>query len=112
MKKVENKCRKKRMGGVEFSPEVIVWKNIRYVWNTVIRWHKGVWINRTIIKHRSNVCVIQQPLSIILTEAKRVYKICGYKLERLKTDADVYRARLLARIVNDEVARGNIRKEK
>ena len=73
MKNEEKKCRKRKMGGVEFSPEVIVWRNRRDVCNSVIRCHKGAWINCAIIKRRSKACVIQRPLSTTLTEAERVY---------------------------------------
>ena len=34
------KFRKRRMGGVDFSPEVILQKKRKDVWNLVIRWHK------------------------------------------------------------------------
>ena len=71
MKNAEKKCRKRRMGGVDFSPEVIIWKNRRGLWNSVIRWHKGEWINCTIIKRRETACGIQRPLSTTLIEAKR-----------------------------------------
>ena len=112
MKNSEKKCSKRRMGGVELSPEVIVWKKRRDVWNLLIRLHKGVLINRVIIKRRSKVCGIQRPLSFTLTEAERANKIFRDEFERLKPDADVYRASLLVHIVKEEVSRGNIKKAK
>ena len=76
MKNAENKCRKRRMGGVDFSPEVIVWKKRRDVLNSVIRWHKETWLNRTILKIMAMACGIQRPTSTILPEANRAYRIC------------------------------------
>ena len=96
MKNSEKKCRKRRMGGVDFYTEVILWKNRRDVWNSVIIWHKGDWLNHAIIKCRANACGIQLPLSITFKKSERAYKVCRYKLETLKRDADVYRERFLA----------------
>ena len=110
MKNSEKKCRKRRMGGVDFYTEVILWKNRRDVWNSLTIRKKGAWINCEIIKPREKLCVIQRPLSITLTEAGRAYKICSDDLDRLKPYADVYRARFLARRVKEEVASGNIKK--
>ena len=76
MKNSENKCRKRIMGGFDFCPEVIVYKNSRDVWNSVIRCHNGELINCVIIKRRAKASDIQRPLSTILTEAERAYKIC------------------------------------
>ena len=99
MKNAENKCSKRRMGGVDFSPEVIVWKNRSYVWNSVIRCHKGAKINRAIIKVRAKACGIQRPLGISLTESNRVYKICSDEFKILKPYADIYMERFLTRRV-------------
>ena len=102
---------KRRMVGVNFSPEVIVWKKRMYVWNSMTRWHKGVCINCTIIKCRTKACGIQRPLSTTLTEATRAYKICRDEFDRLKPGAGVYRENFLARRVKEELARGNIKRE-
>ena len=48
MKNSEKKYRKSSMGGVDLFTEVILCKNRRDVWNSVIRWHKGAWLNRAI----------------------------------------------------------------
>ena len=84
------------MGGVNFSPEFIVWKKWRDEWNSVIRCHKGGQFNRTIMNRRAKACGIQQPMSITLTEYGRAYKICRDELERLKPDVDIYRESFLA----------------
>ena len=55
---------------------------------------------------------VHRPLSITLTEDKRAYQICRDEFDILKPDTDVYRARLLARRVKEEVARGNIKRAK
>ena len=65
MKNAEKKCRKRRMGEVDFSPEVMTWKKQRDVWKAVIRWQKGAKLNRPIIKRRARVCGIQSPLSAV-----------------------------------------------
>ena len=74
-KNSEKECRERRMGGVDFSLEVIVWKKRRDLWNSVIRYHKGAWINRAITKIREKACGIQRPLGIKLTEDKRAYML-------------------------------------
>ena len=103
---------KRRMGRVDISPEFIVWKKRRDLWNSVIRWHKGTWINREIIKRIAKAFGIKRPLSITLIEAKRAYKICSDEFERLDLDGEVYNAKFFARRLKDEVASGNIKKKK
>ena len=66
MNNAEKKFSKRRMGGVNFSQEVLVWKKRRDVWNSVIRCHKGEWINREIFKRRSKACGVQRLLRISL----------------------------------------------
>ena len=51
------------------------------------------------MKRREKACGIQRSLSITSTEAERVYKICSVEFEILKLDAEIYRARFLARRV-------------
>ena len=68
MKNAEKECSKSKMGVVDFSPEVIVWKNRRGVWNSLIRCHQGGWLNREIIKRRAKACGMQRPLRITLLE--------------------------------------------
>ena len=112
MKNAENKCSKRSMGGVDFSPEVMVWKKRRDAWDSVIRWHKGLWLNHAIIKRRANACGIQRPLSITVPEDDRAYKICRYEFNILKPDADAYWAKFLARGIKEEVASVNTKKAK
>ena len=51
----ENKGRKRRMGEVDLSPKVIVWKKRRDVWNSLIRLHKGAQLNLETIKPGAKV---------------------------------------------------------
>ena len=55
------------MGGVDLSPEVILRKKRRDVRDSVIRWNKGEWLSRSIIKRKPNAFGIQCPLSITIT---------------------------------------------
>ena len=112
IKNIEKKCRNRRMGGGNISLGVIVWKKRRGVWNSFIICHKGVWLNRAIIRRREQACGIQRPLSITLTESKREYKICRDEFEILKPDVDICMERFLARRVKGEIASGNIKKSK
>ena len=64
------------------------------------------------MKRREKACGIQRSLSITLKEAERFYKICSDEFERLNLDADIYRARFLARRVKEEVVSGNIKEAK
>ena len=63
MKNIEKSLRKRRMGGIDFYPEVILWKKRRNVWKSVNIWHNGDCINLKIIKRREKACGIQRPLS-------------------------------------------------
>ena len=101
-----------RVGGVDFSPEVIVWKNRRDVRNSIFRWHKGAWLNRAIIKRSSKVFGIQRLLSTTLTEDERLYKICIDKFKRLNLDVYIYRSRFLVRRLKEDFARYNIKRSK
>ena len=112
MSNAEKRCRKIRMGGFDFSLEVIVLKNRRDVCNLMTRRHEGTWIDHAIIKHREKVCGIQQPLGTTLTEAERAYKICSDDCKILKPDTDAFKEWFLARKLKEEVVRGNSRKAK
>ena len=91
----EKKCRKRRMGEVDFSPGVMVWQKRRDVWRDVVKHKLGGRINRGILARRARACGILSPLSATHAEAERAYRLCQREFDQLKPDADIHRASFL-----------------
>ena len=103
----EKVCRKRRMGEVDYSPEVIIWKKRRDVWREVIKYRSGGKINKTSLRRRAQACGINTPLSANLEAAKRAYKTCDQEFTRLKPYADSYRMAFLRERAEQSEAMGD-----
>ena len=99
----EKKCRKIHAGSVDYSDEVFKWRDRRELWNLIIRHHKGMRINTTIIRRKAYSLGIPSPLNCTLREAERAHKICTATYNKLKPRAPAHRKIFLNRLKNDAI---------
>ena len=127
MMAAEKKCRKLRMGGVEFSPTVDAWGKRWALWKLVER-HKrslierrrnnsGVKpVSRSLIKRRAKIAGVEKPLSVTHEEAQWHLTQCRRMYLSLKPQAFDLRQEFLAKRVvaamdaNDEKAIEDIKR--
>lgn len=101
------KCRKWKMGQIDFSPQIMIWKNRRDTWNMIVQFKKGQKRNSITIRRKAKACGIFQPLSATLQQAQRGYAICRDEFNKLKPYAALYRREFLSKRIIEEEESGN-----
>ena len=87
----EKKCRQFRLGEVDFSPEIMLWKRRKLTWKLILKYHQGHPINTALIRREASQCLIESPLSGTLPEAMKAFKISKETYYKLRPYAPEYR---------------------
>ena len=67
---VEKRCRKFRLGTVDYSPDVIKWNKKGYVWSLAVKKLESKVINTAYICRLAHQVEVSSPLLVSLEEAK------------------------------------------
>ena len=94
----EKRCRKLRMGEIDFSPQVSQLKQTRDTWALIVRRPRGKRVSSSLIKRRAKSSGIRRPLSRTLMEAEQEYKQAVKSWEAVKPQAPLLRREFLKEV--------------
>ena len=99
-------------GGVDFSPELMIWMWRIDAWNLILRYKRGFVVNTALIRRRTTKGGIESPLSCSLTDAEKSHKKCKQEYYRLKLYAPEYRKYYLRERARHARSNGDTAKSK
>ena len=109
----ENRCRKKRVGPLEFSPEVKKWIHRRNILNWLLKYHEVRRSGRKskLKKHKlRKVCLANElpaPSRTTPEQVQQLLQICNEELERLKPIAPSLRNKHKISRLEHHIKEGN-----
>ena len=101
----EKKCRKICAGAVDYSDEIIIWRNRRDLWNLIHKYKKGYPVSTTYIRRKAHILGVVTPLSCTEAEAHKALTTCTHNYEKLKPNSPSLRKQFLNRLKNEAISR-------
>jgi len=107
MRFAEKRCRRLRMGMIQFSPALNMWRQHIELWRLVIRRKQGHQVRAATIRRLASKLKIQDPLALPLAVTRRLFTQAKEKYEQLKPQHEMLRqsfltARLLDPTLSDD----------
>jgi hypothetical protein len=107
MRYAEKKCRKIKLGRIQFSPEAAMWIKRTQVYKSLLRYHAGRIRNRGNLKRAARRCGIEHPLSLPIREIYLRLQTCETQCDHFQKHGKYYRRKHLYNRLNAARERDN-----
>jgi len=101
MRFAEKRCRRLRMGMIQFSPALNMWRQHIELWRLVIRRKQGHKVRAARIRRLAAKLHIQDPLALPLVVVRRLFKQAQEKYEQLKLQHEMLQQSFLTACLLD-----------
>lgn len=103
----EKRCRKLKMGQVQWSPELANAGRMISLWNLVLRKKNGRNISSTFIKRMAKKCKINNPMELDIEDVLIERKNANVRYKQIKKDAASKRKEYLVQLAEDYSSMGH-----